>query len=93
VGLDRTTTQLKGRDSRTAKPKEEKKGFFYGVPSLRSPTYVSEAPLRPGHFYQQHGPTFVLLVEENLINQRILSQQLRKEGCAMATADNGLEAL
>jgi signal transduction histidine kinase/CheY-like chemotaxis protein len=35
----------------------------------------------------------VLVVEDNLVNQRILKKQLEKFGCIVATADNGIEAL
>lgn len=35
----------------------------------------------------------ILLVEDNLVNQRVLSKQLRKAGCIVYTADNGFEAL
>jgi CheY-like chemotaxis protein len=35
----------------------------------------------------------ILLVEDNLVNQRILSKQLKKAGCIVSTADNGVFAL
>lgn len=35
----------------------------------------------------------VLIVEDNIVNQKVLSKQLRKAGCVVSTADNGLLAL
>ncbi|KAF2447736.1 aerobic respiration control sensor protein arcB [Karstenula rhodostoma CBS 690.94] len=35
----------------------------------------------------------VLIVEDNLVNQRVLSKQLKKAGCTVYTADNGFLAL
>ncbi|PVI07107.1 aerobic respiration control sensor protein arcB [Periconia macrospinosa] len=35
----------------------------------------------------------VLIVEDNLVNQRVLSKQLQKSGCIVYTADNGIHAL
>ncbi|KAF1998942.1 hypothetical protein P154DRAFT_602525 [Amniculicola lignicola CBS 123094] len=35
----------------------------------------------------------VLLVEDNLVNQKVLSKQLRNAGCKVSTAGNGVEAL
>ncbi|KAL6708618.1 hypothetical protein ACN47E_002599 [Coniothyrium glycines] len=35
----------------------------------------------------------VLIVEDNLVNQKVLSKQLTKFGCVISTADNGLFAL
>jgi len=35
----------------------------------------------------------ILIVEDNALNQRILRQQLSKQGYSVAVADNGLEAL
>jgi len=35
----------------------------------------------------------VLIVEDNLVNQKVLSKQLTKAGCVVSTADNGLFAL
>lgn len=35
----------------------------------------------------------VLVVEDNIVNQKVLVRQLRKAGCVVSTADNGLFAL
>ncbi|KAF1996005.1 hypothetical protein P154DRAFT_444246 [Amniculicola lignicola CBS 123094] len=35
----------------------------------------------------------ILIVEDNLINQKVMSKQLQKAGCTVSTADNGLFAL
>jgi CheY-like chemotaxis protein len=35
----------------------------------------------------------ILIVEDNLVNQKVLSKQLSKAGCITSTADNGLFAL
>jgi CheY-like chemotaxis protein len=35
----------------------------------------------------------VLLVEDNLVNQKVLSKQLQKAGCIVSVAGNGVEAL
>jgi CheY-like chemotaxis protein len=35
----------------------------------------------------------ILIVEDNLINQRVMAQQLKQLGCITYTADNGREAL
>ncbi|THY87032.1 hypothetical protein D6C93_07692 [Aureobasidium pullulans] len=38
-------------------------------------------------------PLHVLVVEDNLINQRVMAQQLRKQNCVVHIANHGLEAL
>jgi CheY-like chemotaxis protein len=38
-------------------------------------------------------PLQVLLVEDNLINQKVLEKQLKKAGCVVSVANHGLEAL
>jgi CheY-like chemotaxis protein len=35
----------------------------------------------------------ILIVEDNIVNQRVLSKQLVKAGCIVSTADHGLHAL
>lgn len=42
---------------------------------------------------EKERPYEVLLVEDNVINQQVLSRQLRKAGCIVHTANDGLEAL
>lgn len=58
---------------------------------LHTPTEtISEPPIRkasPDPLY------YVLVVEDNLINQKVLRRQLIAEGCAVYTANNGKEAL
>ncbi|QSZ30945.1 hypothetical protein DSL72_000504 [Monilinia vaccinii-corymbosi] len=53
-------------------------------PSTRSPRSASPASSAPKH---------ILIVEDNLINQKILSKQLRSAGCIVSVANHGLEAL
>lgn len=42
---------------------------------------------------QNQPQTHILIVEDNLVNQRVLSKQLTKAGFAISTANNGLDAL
>lgn len=35
----------------------------------------------------------ILIVEDNIVNQKVLSKQLTKAGCSIAVADNGVSAL
>ncbi|KAF3009845.1 hypothetical protein E8E13_010470 [Curvularia kusanoi] len=39
------------------------------------------------------GVLHILVVEDNIVNQKVLAKQLRKAGCEVSTADNGLFAL
>ncbi|KAH6625245.1 hypothetical protein C7974DRAFT_312570 [Boeremia exigua] len=39
------------------------------------------------------GPLHILVVEDNIVNQKVLAKQLRKAGCIVSTADNGFFAL
>ncbi|KAK3645866.1 hypothetical protein LTR22_014532 [Elasticomyces elasticus] len=41
----------------------------------------------------QDGLLHVLIVEDNIINQRVMSQQLRRAGCIVHVANHGLECL
>lgn len=41
----------------------------------------------------EQGPLHILVVEDNIVNQKVLAKQLRKAGCIVSTADNGLFAL
>ncbi|TGO23493.1 hypothetical protein BPAE_0130g00110 [Botrytis paeoniae] len=44
-------------------------------------------------YYDGTKPMHVLLVEDNVVNQRILEKQLKKAGCIVYVANHGLEAL
>ena len=56
-----------------------------GVPAMpAAPDTASSIPLRSGH---------ILLVEDNLVNQRIACAMLRKHGFAVETVENGQLAL
>ncbi|KAF2101968.1 hypothetical protein NA57DRAFT_33761, partial [Rhizodiscina lignyota] len=39
------------------------------------------------------GPLYILIVEDNLVNQRVLAKQLKGLGCKIAVANHGAEAL
>lgn len=58
---------------------------------------VLEAASKPSSRQDEAQPAFggihVLVVEDNLVNQKILAKQLRKAGCAVSVANNGSEAL
>ena len=41
----------------------------------------------------EQAPLHILVVEDNIVNQKVLARQLRKAGCIVSTADNGLFAL
>lgn len=43
-----------------------------------------------GEVFKRH---IVLLVEDNLVNQKVLSKQLRRAGCTVYVANHGQEAL
>lgn len=58
------------------------------IPKATSPT---TAPLKCASL--ESGPLHILVVEDNIVNQKVLAKQLRKAGCTVSTADNGLFAL
>jgi CheY-like chemotaxis protein len=70
---------------------------FENAGSLRPalPTRLSSItkPKVPSQPVISDRPLHVLVVEDNLINQRVMSQQLRKQGCIVHIANHGLEAL
>ena len=61
-------------------------------PDILSSPYALSSPLPPQvhHNYQNY---HILLVEDNLINQKVLSKQLRSAGCTVHVANHGVEAL
>lgn len=56
-------------------------------PQRPRPTSILEQP------HDQNRRVHVLVVEDNLVNQRIVRKQLEKAGCVVAVADNGVYAL
>jgi CheY-like chemotaxis protein len=65
------------------------------IPQLNN-THIASAPTKPkpkrldtSHYSHLH----VLIVEDNLVNQKVLSKQLQKAGITVSVADNGIMAL
>lgn len=54
---------------------------------------VAPLSLQPGGTPPQQRKYHILVVEDNLINQRVLCNQLRKIGCTVQVANHGGEAL
>ncbi|KAJ3163018.1 hypothetical protein HDU88_006512 [Geranomyces variabilis] len=63
--------------------------------TLRSPERVAAKPLKPTTATSPPPATGlrVLIVEDNLVNQRVLSRQLELAGIKYAVANNGIEAV
>jgi signal transduction histidine kinase/CheY-like chemotaxis protein len=59
----------------------------------RRPQTISELFRESGVKKRTQQALKVLLVEDNLINQKVLGKQLRKAGCVVSVANHGLEAL
>jgi len=50
------------------------------------------SPLTPNALSAQNG-WYVLIVEDNVVNQKVLAHQIRKQGCQVYVANHGGEAL
>ncbi|KAL5474327.1 hypothetical protein PMIN07_000109 [Paraphaeosphaeria minitans] len=70
---------------------QETAGAHASVRSNSSPASIPST-IQSG-LSTDHSDLAILIVEDNLVNQRVLSKQLKKAGCAVYTADNGLLAL
>lgn len=79
---------IKGRKS-TSYSTTVNSRLFGPEATLSAPAFGSHpsTPIRIRYNYH------VLLVEDNLINQKVLSKQLRGIGCTVHVANNGIEAL
>lgn len=69
-------------------------GFFIQArrverPRLDKPNPPEGKETTTADFRQLH----ILIVEDNIVNQKVLSKQLTKAGCIISTADNGFHAL
>jgi CheY-like chemotaxis protein len=64
---------------------------------VRTRTHVTQgastSSLTPPVPTRNYPPYHILVVEDNLINQRVLCSQLRKIGCTVQVANHGREAL
>lgn len=67
---------------------KETRAVAIDIPSLSKITDVM--PKNPQYATET---LHVLIVEDNIVNQKVLSRQLEKAGCIVATADNGIHAL
>jgi CheY-like chemotaxis protein len=63
------------------------------TPGAVAPKATTPAAAMPKPDPAESGPLHILVVEDNIVNQKILAKQLRKAGCVVSTADNGLFAL
>jgi signal transduction histidine kinase/DNA-binding NarL/FixJ family response regulator len=59
----------------------------------RQPETMTELLKPNGSQADDHRQLCILLVEDNLINQQVLSRQLKKAGCTVDIANHGVEAL
>jgi CheY-like chemotaxis protein len=67
-------------------------GMDIKPPTLKE--ILAEAPKdAPPQAAEEPGPLHILVVEDNIVNQKVLAKQLKKAGCVVTTADNGLYAL
>ncbi|PSN74729.1 hypothetical protein BS50DRAFT_479382 [Corynespora cassiicola Philippines] len=75
--------------------------FYVSTRVAKPPTEANASLARPPIGYRKlsldeamkSAGINVLLVEDNLVNQKVLSKQLQKAGCNVSVAGNGLEAL
>jgi signal transduction histidine kinase/AmiR/NasT family two-component response regulator len=69
-------------------------GFYVKTRRVeRRPQTMSELFSESGAKRRTQQALKVLLVEDNLINQKVLGKQLKKAGCVVSVANHGLEAL
>ncbi|KIW31005.1 uncharacterized protein PV07_02690 [Cladophialophora immunda] len=61
--------------------------------SATSPNSLASPRTTSTSFTPQADPVHVLIVEDNLINQKVLAAQLRKIGCVVHVANHGGEAI
>ena len=80
-----------GRKSSTGK-KESKVTADPKTKSLNSPLTLETAP-KPNKAKADLSMYSILIVEDNLVNQRVLQKQLKNLGCGVQVANHGREAL
>lgn len=67
--------------------------FFLVVPITEAPPEKKPSAKKPGSIEPLAEPRFVLLVEDNIVNQRVAEHLLKKLGCTLEVAHDGREAL
>ncbi|KAH8712095.1 hypothetical protein GQ44DRAFT_689557 [Phaeosphaeriaceae sp. PMI808] len=85
-------------DSNPSSPKRSRQPPLYRRPSLsqlesRPSQSISPNAQAPKITKTTHNTLHVLVVEDNLVNQRVLATQLRNAGCIVSVANHGREAL
>lgn len=80
-------TSASTTSSRKASPKNS-------MTNLHKPLAISDTPRAqsPASGHHEAQPN-VLLVEDNMVNQKVLSTQLKRLGCSVSIANHGLECL
>jgi len=71
--------------------------LFDAIVSAFAPSHVLNNQLMPPspivRTTREYGTPYILLVEDNAINQRVASKMLQKLGCVVDIAENGLQAI
>ena len=88
--LDEPAVMVNGRPSLPRRFSSKTEVITMGS-SPRSSNRTPQSPTSPVHLPQQDFR--ILLVEDNLVNQRVLAKQLRMAKCAVTVANHGEEAL
>ncbi|CZT04501.1 related to sensory transduction histidine kinase [Rhynchosporium agropyri] len=63
------------------------------IPRDVHPKLVAKSRTRPPQEMKLSVPRHVLIVEDNIVNQKVLSRQLKSAGCIVSVANHGREAL
>jgi signal transduction histidine kinase len=94
--ISKELTEKQGGEIGVASVPGEGSTFGFYVKTRRVEQYCQ----RPGELFQDNARRtqvphvlHVLLVEDNIVNQRVLVKQLKKAGCLVEVANHGLEAL
>ena len=76
-----------------SKPGEGSRFYFTAALELPKAEADDAKPSEPEPELPDHKPLHALLVEDNLVNQKVAKRLLEKDGCQVTVAANGQEAL